>query len=187
MPLTITLTEEESTSFSSLKRKAADQRITATQNLVSEVLELRVLLRTWTKNFPTSTQSLGLSRGVGQSHLDPSTQSPAMLICLSFHPTASQQPTMTTLCSLTEKLPTVPGYLYYIYNILSCTLRQLSLGLTHMYTAAVYISRTCTGAQIWRMHTNIADSCAPDPDNCAPGPDSCAPGPDNCAPVYMMA
>ena len=36
------------------------------------------------------------------------------------------------------------------------------------------------------MHTNIADSCAPDPDNCAPGPDSCAPDPDNCAPVYIV-
>ena len=33
------LIEEKSTFFSSLKRKAADQRITATQNIVSEVLE----------------------------------------------------------------------------------------------------------------------------------------------------
>ena len=33
------LIEEMSTFFSSLKRKAADQRITATQNIVSEVLE----------------------------------------------------------------------------------------------------------------------------------------------------
>ena len=33
------LNEEKSTFFSSLKRKAADQRITATQNIVSEVLE----------------------------------------------------------------------------------------------------------------------------------------------------
>ena len=36
------------------------------------------------------------------------------------------------------------------------------------------------------MHTNIADSCAPDPNSCAPGPNSCAPDPDNRAPVYMM-
>ena len=33
------LIEEKSTFFSSLKRKAADQRITTTQNIVSEVLE----------------------------------------------------------------------------------------------------------------------------------------------------
>ena len=33
------LIEEKSTFFSSLKRKAADQRITATQNIVSEILE----------------------------------------------------------------------------------------------------------------------------------------------------
>ena len=33
------LIEEKSTFFSSLKRKAAEQRITATQNIVSEVLE----------------------------------------------------------------------------------------------------------------------------------------------------
>ena len=33
------LIEEKSTFFSSLKRKAADQRITATQNIMSEVLE----------------------------------------------------------------------------------------------------------------------------------------------------
>ena len=33
------LIEEKSIFFSSLKRKAADQRITATQNIVSEVLE----------------------------------------------------------------------------------------------------------------------------------------------------
>ena len=33
------LIEEKSTFFSSLKRKAADQSITATQNIVSEVLE----------------------------------------------------------------------------------------------------------------------------------------------------
>ena len=63
----------------------------------------------WSISIPTTLSARVLNhktRGVGQSHLDSSTQSPAMLSCLSFHPTASQQPTMTTLCSLTEKLPT---------------------------------------------------------------------------------
>ena len=87
------LIEEKSTFFSSLKRKAADQRITATQNIVSEVLE-------------GASKDLYMHRGADMTYVG--------------------------------------------------------------------------------MHTNIADSCAPDPDNCAPGPDSCAPDPDNCAPVYMM-
>ena len=93
------LIEEKSTFFSSLKRKAADQRITANQNIVSEVLE--GASKDLNKKLPLNINFC--------------------VITFSFH------------CYTYNK---------YIY----CTLRQLSLGLTHIYFCS--ISRTCTGAQI---------------------------------------
>ena len=59
---------------------------------------------------------------------------------------------------------------------------------SYIYCCSISRTRMYRGADMTyvRMHTNIADSCAPDPDNCAPGPDSCAPDPDNCAPVYIV-
>ena len=80
------------------------------------------------------------------------------------------------------------GFGKYIYIYICYTLRQLSLGMTHIYILLQYLTYMHRGSDMTYvgMHTNIADSCAPDPDNCAPGPDSCAPDPDNCAPVYMM-
>ena len=73
------LIEEKSAFFSSLKRKTANQRITATQNVVSKVLS--GASKGPNKKLPNIDS---ISRVV-QSHLEPSTQSPEMLSLVLCH------------------------------------------------------------------------------------------------------
>ena len=148
------LIEEKSTFFSSLKRKAADQRITATQNIYSVC----------GSSFPTSTQSqsLGLSRGVGQSHLDPLTQesSDAKLFVLppnclttanndNFVLFDGEAPNGTRMIvfSTTRNLYTLADYPNWIgdgtfYILYPAATKPWS------YSYIIYCCSTCTGAQI---------------------------------------